>query len=138
MSARSQRAAARPAPARCPPADAPPGITVDLPADRRAPFRARSEIHRVLHDVHPQRRAVAARLVGALLDSATSAGGATEPVQLQLSRSPTALRVQLHSIRPMRVSDESRLVLDRLADRWELDHGSRTIRMQIRTTPSRI
>lgn len=138
MSARSQRAAARPAPARCAPADAPPDITIDLPADRRAPFRARGEIHRVLHDVHPQRRAVAARLVGALLDSATSAGTAPEPVQLQLSRSPTALRVQLHSIRPMRLSDESRLVLDRLADRWELDHGSRTIRMQIRTTPSRI
>lgn len=116
--------------------DTPPDAALTLPADRRAAFRARSEVHRLLRDVHPQRRALAARLVGALLDSATTAAE-QEPILLQLWRSNGVLRVQLRSASRLRVADESRLVLERLADRWELDGTGHTARFEVRTDLSR-
>lgn len=112
--------------------DGPPDVALTLPADRRAAFRARGEIHRLLRDVHPQRRAVAARLVGALLDSAT-ATGQREPIELALWRSRGMLRAQLRGTARLRVADESRLVLERLAERWEIDRAQRTVRLDVRT-----
>ncbi len=132
MSSRPRPAGAPPCVGGMPALDTPPDVALTLPADRRAAFRARGEIHRLLRDVHPQRRAVAARLVGALLDSATAAG-TREAIELRLWRSPALLRVQLRSAARLRVADESRLVLERLADRWELDRTGRTVSFDVRT-----
>jgi hypothetical protein len=137
MSSRPRPAGAPPCVGGMPALDAAPDVALTLPADRRAAFRARGEIHRLLRDVHPQRRAVAARLVGALLDSATASAGKQEAIELRLWRSPGLLRAQLRSAARLRVADESRLVLERLADRWELDGAGRTVRFDVRTDLSR-
>ena len=132
MSSQPRPGGAPPCVAGMPVLDAPPDVALSLPADRRAAFRARGEIHRLLRDVHPQRRAVAARLVGALLDSAT-ATRQQEPIELALWRSGGMLRAQLRGTTRLRLADESRLVLDRLAERWEIDRDQRTVRLDVRT-----
>lgn len=111
--------------------ETPPDVELKLPADRRAAFRARGEIHRLLRDVHPQRRVVAARLVGVLLDAALTT--TPQPIELRLWRSPSLLAVQLRSTTRLRVADESRLVLDRLADRWQLNRAGHTMHFEVRT-----
>ena len=132
MSLRPRAAGAPPAAPGRSAADSTPDVALRLPADRRAAFRARGEIHRLLHDVHPQRRAVAARLVGALLDSATFTAE-NQQLELRLWRSPGLLRAQLRSPTRLCVTGESRLVLDRLADRWELDRSQRTVDVEVHT-----
>lgn len=136
MSPQARPAGAPPCVGGMPALDGPPDVTLSLPADRRAAFRARGEIHRLLHGVHPRRRAVAARLVGALLESATAAEQ-QGPIELQLRRSRWLLRVQLRSATRLRVGDEARLVLERLADGWEIDRAQRTVRFEVRTDLSR-
>ena len=121
-------------PARCREPEAPPDVELTLPADRRAAFRARGEIHRLQRDVHPRRRAVAARLVGALLETGLTT--TPQPTELRLWRSPSLLAVQVRSTTRLRVTGESRLLLDRLADRWELDRAGHTMRFEVRTRMS--
>ena len=116
--------------------DATPDVALTLPADGRAAFRARGEIHRVLRDVHPQRRSAGARLVGLLLDSATGVP-AQAPIELRLWRSPGLLVVQLHSASGLRMADDGRPLLERLADRWDIEDEGRTVRFEVRTDLSR-
>ena len=73
----------------------------------------------MLRDVHPQRRSAGARLVGLLLDSATGVP-AQAPIELRLWRSPGLLVVQLHSASGLRMADDGRPLLERLADRWDM------------------
>jgi hypothetical protein len=112
--------------------DSVPDVELELPADRRAAFRARGEIHRLLCDVHPQGRANAARLVGALLDAPITAATASQPIELRLWRSSTLLKVQVRSATRLSITDESRLLLDRRAEHWKLDHGGRVLRFDVR------
>ena len=108
-------------------------VALTLVADRRAAYRARGEIHRVLRDVPPQRRVTVARLVGALLDGATPVSEQPKPVELRLWRAPGLVLVELRSASRLRVSDESRLMLRCVADGWELDPVRHSVRFAVRT-----
>jgi hypothetical protein len=118
--------------ARCFDSESVPDVELELPADRRAAFRARAEIHRLLRDVHPQGRADAARLVGALLDAPITAATAPQPIELRLWRSSRLLKVQLRSTTRLSITGESRLLLDRRAEHWKLDHDGRVLRFDFR------
>lgn len=110
-----------------------PDVALTLAADGRAAYRARGEIHRLLCDVHPHRRVVAARLVAALLDGATHAGEEQQSIDLRLWRDPALLLVELRSASRLRVTDGSRLMLRCLTDRWELDPAQHSVRFEVRT-----
>ncbi len=112
-----------------------PDATLYLRADLMSTFRAQSELHRLLRDVHPQRRVVAGMLVNTLLDSVRPTIERDQPtLRLRLWRLPGRLHLELRARAKLRVDDRTQVMLERFADHWE--HDTRGVCVEVRTTLS--
>lgn len=136
MSARASWRGASVFDATCGAPEHSPALIVQLPGDMRATLRAHADLHRLLRDIPPQRRAVASLLMGALIDSATPKSGARGCVQLRMWRLPGRVHLEMHTTAPAFVRDRSRMVMDSLARHWECDTAACCVRVEMRTTLS--
>jgi hypothetical protein len=118
-----------------------PDITLSLHSDLASTFQAHTELHRLLREAPPQRRIIAGLLVNTLLDSHIAATGrGHDPLRLGLWRLPRRLHIELLTPATLRLGEQSRLMLDRLAEHWEHDIAAGAVRVDVRTTlvePSR-
>lgn len=121
-----------PSPERMTTMTRPPDVTVELPLDASAPWRARHAVVRP-GDLSPDLRDVVVLLVSELVTASVreGPGDRTGGLQLRSWRGPDLIRVELREPGPEWVwdrepadaaTDYGRHLVEELADRWGVEH----------------